>query len=198
MDILEDSPKERRFYPHMQKLGERDAGARRFFENDFYTTGFSETRQQIKTRLYEILSKPELMEMFAAGQNKLSIFDCLQQRKMVLINTAMPQLGSKASQLLGRYFIAATLNAAFARAAIPKSQWTPAFLIIDEFQDFADEAKTPELLRLAREYNLGVIIAHQNMFCAELERRHPQCHIDEYEYKVRLKPRGRRPQLHGA
>ena len=98
----------------------------------------------------------------------LSIFDCLQQRKMVLINTAMPQLGSKASQLLGRYFIAATLNAAFARAAIPKSQWTPAFLIIDEFQDFADEAKTPELLRLAREYNLGVIIAHQNMFCAEL------------------------------
>ena len=56
MDILEDSPKERRFYPHMQKLGERDAGARRFFENDFYTTGFSETRQQIKTRLYEIVA----------------------------------------------------------------------------------------------------------------------------------------------
>jgi len=168
MDILEDDQKTRRFYPHMLKLGEQDRGARRFFENDFYSTGFNETRQQIKTRLYEILSKPELMTMFAAGQNKLSIFDCLQERKMVLINTAMPQLGSKASQLLGRYFIAATLNAAFARAAIPKSQWTPAFLIIDEFQDFADEEKTPELLRLAREYNLGVILAHQNMFCAEL------------------------------
>ena len=47
-------------------------------------------------------------------------------------------------------------------------QWTPAFLVIDEFQDFADEEKTPEMLRLAREYNLGVVIAHQNMFCAEL------------------------------
>ena len=127
MDILEDNAKERRFYPAMQKLGEQDSGARRFFDNDFYSTGFSETRQQIKTRLYEIISKPELMAMFAAGQNKLSIFDCLQQRKIVLINTAMPQLGSKASQLLGRYFIAVTLNAAFARVAIPKSQWTPAY-----------------------------------------------------------------------
>ena len=84
MDILEDDGKQRRFYPYMQQLGERDSGARRFFENDFYSTGFGETRQQIKTRLYEILSKPELIAMFAAGQNKLSIFDCLQQRKMVL------------------------------------------------------------------------------------------------------------------
>jgi GTPase SAR1 family protein len=167
MDVLEDNAKDRRFYPQMQKLGEQDAGARRFFDNDFYTVGFNETRQQIKTRLYEIISKPELMAMFAAGQNKLSLFDCLQQRKIVLINTAMPYLGSKASQLLGRYFIAATLNAAFARSGIPKSQWTPAFLVIDEFQDFADEEKTPEMLRLAREYNLGIVIAHQNLFCTE-------------------------------
>jgi len=107
------------------------------------------------------------MEMFAAGQNKLSIFDCMQQRKIVLINTAMPYLGAKASQLLGRYFIAATLNAAFARSGIPKAQWTPAFLVIDEFQDFADEEKTSEMLRLAREYNLGITVAHQNLFCAE-------------------------------
>jgi GTPase SAR1 family protein len=167
MDILEDSAKDRRFYPAMQKLGEEDEGARRFFENDFYTVGFNETRQQIKTRLYEIISKPELMAMLAAGQNKLSLFDCMQQRKIVLINTAMPYLGSKASQLLGRYFIAATLNAAFARSGIPKNQWTPAFLVIDEFQDFADEEKTSEMLRLAREYNLGITIAHQNLFCTE-------------------------------
>jgi hypothetical protein len=88
--------------------------------------------------------------------------------KIVLINTAMPQLGSAASQLLGRYFIAMTLNAAFARFAIPKEQWTPAYLVIDEFRDFADEEKTPEMLRLAREYNLGITIAHQNLHCAEL------------------------------
>ena len=168
MDILEDNAKERRFYPAMQKLGEQDRGARRFFDTDFYSTGFGETRQQIKTRLYEIISRPELMAMFAAGENRLSMFDCLQKCKIVLVNTAMPQLGSTASQLLGRYFISMTLNAAFARFAIPREHWTPAYLIIDEFQDFADEEMTPRMLRLAREYNLGVVIAHQNMYCAEL------------------------------
>jgi hypothetical protein len=168
MDILEDNAKDKRFYSYMQKLGEEDRGARRFFENDFYSAGFNDTRQQIKTRLYEIISKPELMDMFAAGQNKLSLFDCIQQRKIVLINTAMPQLGATTSQLLGRYFIAATLNSAFARFSIPKSQWTPAYLIIDEYQDFCDEEMTSKMLRLAREYNLGIVIAHQNMHCPEM------------------------------
>ncbi len=167
MDILEDNPKDRRFYPYMQKLGEQDAGARRFFENDFYTVAFNETRQQIKTRLYEIISKQEIMAMFAAGQNKLSLFDCMQQRKIVLVNTAMPFLGSRASQLLGRYFIASALNAAFARSGIPKAQWNEAYLIIDEFQNYSDEEKTPEMLRLAREYNLGISVIVQNLFCAE-------------------------------
>jgi len=91
------------------------------------------------------------------------MFECLQSRKIVLVNTAMSILGSEGSQLLGRYMIALTLNAAFERVSVPKEQWNPAYLIIDEFHEFADEQKTPELLRLAREYNLGCTIAHQQM-----------------------------------
>jgi hypothetical protein len=168
MDLLESKPDDPAFAPHIRTLAQQDDGARRFFANDFHSKTFGETRQQIKTRLYEIISKPELMQMFAAKENKISLFDCLQNRKIVLVNTAMGQLGTKASALLGRYFISMTLNAAFSRFAVPKDQWHPAYLVIDEFQDFADEDKTPELLRLSREYNLGVVLAHQTVHSREL------------------------------
>jgi hypothetical protein len=77
-------------------------------------------------------------------------------------------LGARGSQLLGRYIIAKVLNAAFSRQFIPKEQWHAAFLMIDEFQDYADDDKIPELLRLAREYRLGVSLAHQVMHSREL------------------------------
>jgi len=91
------------------------------------------------------------------------MIDCLQSRKIVLVNTAMGVLGSEGSQLLGRYIITLTLNAAFSRIALPKKDWNFVSLIIDEAQEFMDELKTPELLRLAREYNLGVTLAHQQI-----------------------------------
>ena len=168
MDILEDTKEKRRFAEPIRVLSETDLGAKRFFETDFYEAGFKPTREQIRTRLYEIISRPDLMRIFAAKENNLSIFDAIQQGKMILVNTALPQMGARASTLLGRYFIALTLNAAFTRFTVPKEQWRPAYLMIDEFQDYVDEEKTPEMLRLSREYNLGVIIAHQTMHGTEL------------------------------
>jgi hypothetical protein len=50
------------------------------------------------------------------------------------------------------------------RSHIPESEWHPAFLILDEYQEFADAEKTPHMLRLMRRYNAGAILAHHNMF----------------------------------
>jgi hypothetical protein len=119
--------------------------------------------------LYDVISKPEIMAMFNASACKLSLFDCLQSGKIVLVNSGLASLGIETSELLGRYFISQTLTAAYTRITVPKSQWRPAFLFIDEFQDFADPEMTPRMLRLAREYNLGIFIAHQNMYCEELD-----------------------------
>jgi hypothetical protein len=166
MDLFDDTAKERKFQPYIERLP--DEASRRFFANDFYSSTYSETRQQIKGRLYEIIARPELTEMFNAPVAKLNMFDCLQNRKIVLVNTGMLKLGSTGSQLLGRFIISSTLNAAFRRSLIHRDEWNSAYLYIDEFQDFADQEKTPELLRLAREYNLGVVLAHQNMHCNEL------------------------------
>lgn len=166
MDLFDDPAKERKFQPHIDRL--TDYATKRFFNTDFYAANYSATREQIKSRLYEIIARPEIVEMFNAPDCSLDMFECLQQRKIVLVNTGMLKLGSTGSQLLGRYIISSTLNAAYRRSVIPKAEWHPAYLIIDEFQEFADEDKTPELLRLAREYNLGVVLAHQNMHSNEL------------------------------
>jgi hypothetical protein len=171
MDILDDDPKKRTFAQDIQRFAAQDptGTVARFFNQDFYDTEFAGTRKQIKSRLYEILARPELARMFLASHNKLNLFECIQARKIVVVNTGLSYLGPSGSQLLGRYIIAMAMNAAFARYFIPKTQWNPVYLMCDEFQDFADAINTPKLLRLVREYNMGVIMAHQSMYAPELD-----------------------------
>lgn len=163
LDILDEKAKslsQSRFAPFISRLDEM---SRRFFENDFYPGGFDETKGQIRQRLYNVLVHDSIRAMLSPPKRKIDLFDCLQNRKIVLVNTGMSVLGSEGSQLLGRYIIAATLNAAFSRITVPRNEWHFAALIVDEFQEFVDDVKIPELLRMAREYNLGVTIAIQDM-----------------------------------
>jgi hypothetical protein len=162
-DLIDDparSYEQSRFKPYIDRL---DDIGRRFFQRDFYESNFRETRNSIKNRLYSIMHRPEFVQMFSTPVRKFDMFQALQQKKIVLVDTQMSLLGSESSSLFGRYIISLTLNAAFERFAIPRKEWNPAYLIIDEFQHFADELKTPEMLRLAREYNLGITIAVQDM-----------------------------------
>lgn len=166
MDLLDDDRKDSKFSAAIAALTE--PAAKRFFEKDYYTSNYNETRQQIKARLYEIIKDPYLSAMFNAPERKLDLFDCIQKRKIVLVNTALNVL-REAHQTIGRFIIAMAVNAAMARTSVPKSEWSPAFLVIDEFQEFADEQKTPEMLRLVREYNMGIVLAHHNMYCIEFD-----------------------------
>src|ERR1019366_6533313 len=94
---------------------------------------------------------------FNAQENRFDMFDAIQRGKTVIVNVPFALLTSAGAELFGRYMIASTLAASFERVTIrDKSKWRPAFLYIEESQEFADENKTPELLRLAREYKLGV------------------------------------------
>ena len=164
LELVEEDAKtaqQSRFNAFIQR---QPTTARRFFEHHFYhPTEFRETKQQIAHRLYGILQYPEFDAMFSTPERKLDMFDALQSRSVVLVNAAKPLLGKEASQLFGRYMIALTLSAAFERIGLDKNQWTPAFLVIDEAQEFVDDEKTQELMQQAREFNLGVTVAHQQI-----------------------------------
>jgi len=147
------------FKPVIERL---DAIPRRFFETQFFTSTYSETRKQIITRLLGILSNPVFEKMFGSEQNKIDLFGAMQDGKIIVINTAKDLLKSEGSAIFGRFFIALIAQATVARAALPAKDRTPFHLYIDEAQEYVDQ-KTAELFNQGRKYNVGVTVAHQNL-----------------------------------
>ena len=145
--------------PHLDKL---DATSRHFFRSQFFSPSFNDTRQQILTRLWGVLSNSVLERMFSNERNKLDLFDAMNRGSLILINTAKDLLKQDGCEILGRFFIALICQAAQERAAIPSEHRRSTFLYIDEAQDYFDES-VEQLLNQARKYKVGIILAHQNL-----------------------------------
>jgi Type IV secretion-system coupling protein DNA-binding domain len=164
LDLLDDRTNKKPPNPLFQgAIAKLPETARRFFENDFYSSTYASTREEIKSRIWGVLENDHLSKMFNANTRKLNLAKCISHRKIVLINTRMTQM-REAHQTLGRYMIALAQDAIQSRR-----EKHPVYLVIDEFQEFADPTKTPQLLRLMREYGGGAVIAFQNMYCDELD-----------------------------
>lgn len=139
-----------------------DPTSRAYFQNQFFTRTYSQTKQQIARRLYGVLQVPAFDRMFASRRNKLDMFAAMQNGSIVLINTSKALLKSDASALFGRYMIARVIAAAFERIALSRDERNPAFMIVDEAAEYFDE-NLEMLLAQARKYNVGVLFAHQHL-----------------------------------
>ncbi|MHB8146694.1 MAG: type IV secretory system conjugative DNA transfer family protein, partial [Vulcanimicrobiaceae bacterium] len=155
-ELMEDSE---RFRPYMQQL---TGTARSFFETRFFDRQFNETKKQILTRLWGVLSNASLERMFSHPRNSIDLFELLNDGKIILINTAKDLLGQEGSAIFGRFFIALITQAAVQRAAIPAFERIPGMVYIDEAEDYFDD-NISHLLNQARKYRLGLILAHQNL-----------------------------------
>lgn len=155
-ELMEDGAK---FRPYMEKL---NGTARSFFVTQFFDKKFGETKKQILTRLWGILSNSSLERMFSHTRNKIDIFELLNEGKIILINTAKDLLGQDGAAIFGRFFIALIAQASIQRAAMPPHKRRSAFVYIDEAQDYFDD-NISHLLNQARKYRVGLIFAHQNM-----------------------------------
>ena len=152
--LMED---ERPFRPFIERL---TGTTRAFFDNEVSDKSFTATKQQIRRRLYGILSNPTFERIFSSERNKLDMAAALNSGKVIVINTAKDVLKSEASSFFGRYMIALVLQAAFERAAMQEKVRRPAFLYIDEAADYFDD-NIDALLIQARKFKLGVTLAHQ-------------------------------------
>lgn len=155
-ELMEDGE---RFRPYMKKL---TGTARSFFATRFFDRQFNETKKQILTRLWGVMSNTSLERMFSHPKNKVDIFELLNQGKIILINTAKDLLGQEGSAIFGRFFIALIAQAAVQRAALLPHERRSSFVYIDEAQDYFDE-NISNLLHQARKYRVGLIFAHQNL-----------------------------------
>ena len=132
---------------------------RNFFERDFQSKTFQQTKEQVRYRLNAIFENPTLQRLFTAEQTKLDLFSELNRGSVILIDTAKDYLKG-ASPHFGRILIALVLQAVLERASQPEDERTPAFLVIDEAAEYFDQ-NIDDLLTQVRKYKLGCVFAHQ-------------------------------------
>jgi hypothetical protein len=134
--------------------------AKQFFETEFASKEFEQTKKQVLRRLWGILENQTFERMFAHPRSKLDLFAEMNAGKVILINTAKDLLKEQGTEIFGRFFIAMIAQAAQERATLPASKRTPTIVYIDEAQDYFDR-NIGLILAQARKYNVGMVLAHQ-------------------------------------
>jgi hypothetical protein len=132
---------------------------RNFFERDFASKTFAQTKEQIRYRLNAILENPTLARLFTSPRNKVDFFERLNGGCIILIDTAKDFLKG-ASAHFGRIMISQVLQAVLERAVIPEQARKPTFLIVDEAANYFD-SNIDDFLTEARKYKCGCVFAHQ-------------------------------------
>ena len=145
--------------PYLSKL---DPTSKIFFETQFFAKMYDDTRRQILTRLWGVIANSVLARMFAHPRNRVDLFAAMNRGSLILINTAKDLLKQDGCEILGRFFLALIAQATQERAALPEERRRATFLYIDEAQDYFDEGME-QLLNQARNYRVGLILAHQNL-----------------------------------
>jgi len=134
--------------------------AKHFFETEFTSKEFKQTKQQVLRRLWGILENQTFERMFSHPQSKLDLFSEMNAGKVILINTAKDLLKEQGTEIFGRFFIALIAQAAQERATLPEKDRMPTFVYVDEAADYFDR-NIGVILSTSRKYNIGMILAHQ-------------------------------------
>lgn len=146
-----------KFAEHIAKL---EGTAKHFFETEFASREFEQTKKQVLRRLWGILENQTFERMFSHPRSKLDLFTEMNAGKVILINTAKDLLKEQGTEIFGRFFIAMIAQAAQERATLYGSERVPTMAYIDEAQDYFDR-NIGLILAQARKYNVGMVLAHQ-------------------------------------
>ncbi len=162
--LVEDGTQFKEYFHKLDPL------TRHFFETQFFTTNFAGTRKQVLTRLWGVLSNNTFERMFSARENRVNLFEAMNEGKIVLINTAKDLLKTEGCSIFGRFFIALTAQAALSRSILPEHKRKPFMVYIDEAHDYFDD-RIEDIANQARKYNVGLSLSHQNLDQASAKLR---------------------------
>jgi hypothetical protein len=137
-------------------IAQLDPYAQDFFRKQFYSTNMGETRQQVAQRLYTVLANDLFRTMFTSPKNTFSIYDAIQEKKVVLINTSRDVLKKDGSALFGRWMLTQITAAGFKR---PKNS-PLCLLVLDEAHQYFDD-NTETILSELRKFGVGLCAATQ-------------------------------------
>lgn len=116
----------------------------------------------ILTRLDTFLRPKVIRYMVSQKENRLDFAEIMNGRKILLAKLSQGLIGEENSYLLGTLVVSKLNQIATSRQNMSIAERQPFFLYIDEFHNFM----TPSLAAIlsgARKYNLGLILAHQEL-----------------------------------
>jgi len=154
---LMEPDSEVKFARHIEKL---TGTARHFFESEFPSREFKQTRQQVLRRLWGILENQTFERMFSHPRSKLELFAEMNAGKVILINTAKDLIKEQGTEIFRRFFIALIAQAAQERATLAEQERMPTFVYVDKAADYFDR-NIGLILSQARKFNVGMVLAHQ-------------------------------------
>jgi hypothetical protein len=130
-----------------------------FFRNQFFAKDalVTQTKSQIAQRLYTICRNQIFADMFNAPENRFNAFDCMQEKKVVVVDASRDTLGDGGSAIFQRYILAQCLAAAFQR---PKDKRHLALIVLDEAKTSLDD-QSQKILSDARAFGLGLLLCSQ-------------------------------------
>ena len=154
LDLMRDPTPYGRAIQHLPEL------QREFFEKDFMSKTFDQTRDQIRYRLQAIISEPLMQAMFCSPETKVDFFSELNRGTIILVDSAKDFLKTEGSASFSKFIVSLILKAILERAATTERK--PILFFIDEAAScFSRDISS--MLEEVRKYNAGVILAHQEM-----------------------------------
>lgn len=111
-------------------------------------------------KLGQFLSDPLLRNIFGQRENKISISELMNSKKIILINLSKGRIGEENSSFFGSMFLTKIKQSGMERAAIPENMRHDFYLYVDEFQNIVTQT-FENILSEARKYGLNLTMAHQ-------------------------------------
>jgi len=142
-----------------------------FWEHEYANTGEREKQEMIpyfSAKFGPFITNSIIRNIIGQPKSAFNIRECMDSKKILLINLSKGKIGDLNTQLLGLVVVARLQMAAMSRVDIPESQRSDFYLYVDEFQNFATDSFC-SILSEARKYHLAMIMANQ--YIKQLEKK---------------------------
>jgi len=144
-----------------------------FWEKQMAQTGQREKQEMIPyfaAKFGQFTTNTLIRNIVGQTKSSFDIAECMNEKKILLMNLSKGLVGDINSQLLGMIVVNKIQVAAMRRQRQTKEERKDFFLYIDEFQNFVTPS-IESILSEARKYRLGLILAHQYIDQLEKENK---------------------------
>lgn len=153
---------------YQDSIDQLQGSAKAFFQSEFDSKEFAQTKRQVVRRLWGILENQTFERMFSHPVNKLDLYTEMNSGKVILINTAKDLLKETGTEIFGRFFIAMIAQAAQERSVIDKDKRMPTYVYVDEASDYFDH-NIGIILSQARKFKVSMLTATQ--FLSQMDNK---------------------------